>query len=193
MQEVWKDVLGLEGAYQVSNIGRVRSLDRMCVGPTGRTRRRQGALMKQTLDKGYFLVSLFSPEGKTLRRVHRLVAEAFHGAPPEDAVVNHLDGDKTNNNASNLEWTTVQGNTAHSYETGLQVGRKGAAHHNTRISEESVRAIVQRLVAGDYQSVIASDFGVGQAQISLINLGKRWDHLDLSEYGAPPYGRTRSA
>ncbi|MDH0749524.1 NUMOD4 motif-containing HNH endonuclease [Pseudomonas sp. GD03842] len=192
MNEIWKDVVGFEGSYEVSSHGRVRSLDRICIGPSGRTRSRKGALMTQTLDKGYFLVSLFGPDAKVMRRVHRLVAEAFHGAPSDGAVVNHIDGNKVNNLYTNLEWTTVQGNTVHSYATGLQLGRKGTAHHNIRITEDDVRNIVRRLSNGERQDSIASEFGISKSQVSLINLGKRWEHLDLSMYGYPPYNKCRA-
>lgn len=190
MLEVWKFVSGMEDSYQVSSMGSVRSIDRICTGPSGRQRRRKGALMKQTLSKGYMVVSLFSSSGKVVRRVHRLVAESFLGAPEDGAVTNHKDGNKLNNQIQNLEWTTVQGNTVHSYETGLQLGRKGVTHHNVRLSENDVISIVKKLSRGASQIALAEEFAVSLGQISLINLGKRWEHLNLSAYGSPPYGRT---
>ncbi|WP_116817932.1 NUMOD4 domain-containing protein [Pseudomonas syringae] len=193
MHEIWKSIPGHEGLYEASSLGRIRSLDRVCIGPSGRARRRRGIVMKPTLDDGYFVITLCSELGARRHRVHRLVAAAFIGDGSVDAVTNHLDGNKQNNCVSNLEWTTVQGNTNHSYANGLQLGRKGVKHHNTKLSESDVRSIVQRLSAGESQCSLGRAFGVGQAQISLINLGKRWDHLDLREFGAPPYSRRRAA
>lgn len=101
--ELWKDIKGFEGLYQVSNTGKVFSI-------------RRNIMLKGKIDRyGYRTVVLWN-EKNNYRTVHRLVAEAF--VPQADGcnVVNHLDCDKLNNNADNLEWTTVQGNTKHAYD-----------------------------------------------------------------------------
>lgn len=112
MKEIWKDVVGYEGLYQVSNLGRVRSLDRV-VNITGRgTRKLKGKLRKITLDsKGYPSVSLSS--GNCVdkgHRVHRLVCEAFIPNPENKLYVDHINTVRTDNRVENLRWVTFDEN-----------------------------------------------------------------------------------
>ena len=120
MDELWKDVKGYEGFYQVSNTGKVRSLDKEVFNKlTGRMNFRKGIERKQQFYGGYFNVRLIVDGFGKKFTVHRLVAEAFVDNPNNYNVVNHLDGVKTNNNYTNLEWTTVKGNVIHAWENGL--------------------------------------------------------------------------
>lgn len=109
--EVWKDVPGLEGFYQISDAGNVRN------------RRTSLPMNPYVNDNGYCIVGLYSrKQGKTIHfRVHRLVAEAFLENPLNKRTVNHKDGDKTNNHVSNLEWATHKENLRHAHDTGLIV------------------------------------------------------------------------
>jgi len=99
--EIWKDIEGFEGLYQVSNMGRVRSLDRK----DARGNHRKGKMRADECDRyGYRTVSLCRDGNAKHRLVHRLVAEAFIPNPDGLSEVNHLDEDKMNNAVSNLEW-----------------------------------------------------------------------------------------
>lgn len=118
MKEVWKDVQGYEGLYQVSNQGRVKSLDRMEKWK-GSVRRRKGRLMATREDKdGYFVVGLRNGMGQITKRVHRLVAEAFLPNPNSLPEVNHKDENKGNNHVDNLEWCNNKYNIH--YGTGIE-------------------------------------------------------------------------
>lgn len=110
--EIWKDVAGYEGRYQVSNLGRVRSLDRSCINRKGERRSIEGRILRQSPNSsGYMQVSLFGPDFKSKPfRVHRLVAMAFVDGYAEDLVVNHKDENKKNNQWDNLEWCTAEYN-----------------------------------------------------------------------------------
>ena len=112
--EVWKDVAGYEGYYQVSNEGRVRSVDRYVNSRNGK-RLSKGKLLrpKQNVD-GYLCLTLSKKNQISLVRVNRLVAEAFIDNPDELPVVNHIDRNKINNNADNLKWCTVEYNARYS-------------------------------------------------------------------------------
>lgn len=116
MEEVWKDVKGYEGIYQVSNIGRVRSLDRWTNGLKHMFKR--GCIRKPFDTTGYDSVTLSNSGDKTFM-VHRLVADAFIPNPNKLPCVNHIDGNKKNNIVSNLEWVTYEENTHHAIRLGL--------------------------------------------------------------------------
>lgn len=119
MEEIWVDIKGYEGAYQVSNLGRVRSLDR--IDPHGGyyPRSLKGKLLKPLTNKSnpYTRVAL---SDRTKVYVHILVAEHFLGPKPfADAEVNHKNGVKTDCVYLNLEWVTPAQQIQHGYDTGL--------------------------------------------------------------------------
>ena len=116
MQEVWKDIPGYEGLYQVSNLGRVKSLERykpnkQCVPEKIKT------LSKKS--NGYLFLQLYKDNKAKNRYIHRLVAEAFVENPNGKETVNHINGNKHDNRAINLEWNTYTENNKHAYTTGL--------------------------------------------------------------------------
>jgi hypothetical protein len=121
MKEVWKDVVGYEGLYQVSNLGRVKSLSRIKINGAsygfGITKERY--LKLQIDDKGYNRVKLHNNKNITTKKVYRLVAEAFIPNPEDKKQVNHIDGNKLNNRVDNLEWATPYENVKHAIDTGL--------------------------------------------------------------------------
>lgn len=117
MNEIWKDITGYEGYYQVSNKGRVRSLDRKVECFHGRKATRLGQIRKQSRNNGGYCCVVLSKNSKHKTfDVHRLVAQAFLENPNPDFEVNHKDGDKTNNDVDNLEWVSRSYNLAHSYK-----------------------------------------------------------------------------
>ena len=113
MEEEWRDILNYEDLYQVSSLGNVKSLYRRVPNGKGGMYNRSGKVLKQALNpKGYLTVSL-SKNGKwSTKRVHQLVAIAFHGHKPNgmSVIVDHKDGDKLNNNKDNLQVTTCRVN-----------------------------------------------------------------------------------
>ena len=101
--EIWKDIEGFVGLYQVSNLGRVRSLDSVDMHDrTSKGRLRKCAI----LSSGYVQVILYNGEYKRTARVHRLVAETFIDNPEEKPEVTHIDFNRANNKVDNLEWIT---------------------------------------------------------------------------------------
>lgn len=100
MEEIWKDIEGYEGKYQVSNTGEVKSLNYRGSGKT--------KLLRQTADKDGYKCVIFCKNGKVKGyKVHRLVAIAFIPNPNSLPIINHKDEDKTNNCVDNLEWCDV--------------------------------------------------------------------------------------
>ena len=118
-KEIWKDIEGYEGLYEVSNFGNVRSVDRIVTCSNGKKRLRKGRILKPAKQKnGYLFCILYKNSKPKLCKVHRLVAAAFIPNPDKLPEVNHKDENKANNfvfvnkddsvdlNKSNLEWCT---------------------------------------------------------------------------------------
>ena len=118
--EIWKDIKDYEGLYQVSNLGRVRSLDRDTVFKDGRTRHFYGCIRSAGYNSstGYKSVTLNKNGKKHSRDVHRLVAETFIQNPNNLQCVDHINGNKTDNRAENLRWCTQRENILYSIENG---------------------------------------------------------------------------
>ena len=113
MQEIWKDIEGYEGYYQVSNLGRVKSLQTKAYSHIQKKAIvvRREKILKQFPDtKGYLMVDLRKNKTRNTQKVHRLVATAFLPNPDNLPQVNHKDENKINNNVENLEWCTLQYN-----------------------------------------------------------------------------------
>ncbi len=107
MKEIWKDIAGYEGLYQVSNCGNVRSLDRMCERKKYGNYFIKGKTLKPGIDRrGYFFVVLSKHSKLANKKVHRLVAQAFIENKEGLPQINHKDENKQNNKSNNLEWCT---------------------------------------------------------------------------------------
>lgn len=119
MQEIWKDIKGYEGLYQVSNLGRIKSLDKKTKNKNGEFIKK-GKILKQCENsKGYLRIQLTSNKGQRKRMfVHRLVAQHFVKKEEGKNIVNHLDCNPKNNCYNNLEWTTLKGNSQYMTKLG---------------------------------------------------------------------------
>lgn len=126
--EIWKDIIGYENLYQVSNIGRVKSLSH--INNLGRLRP-ECILGNRPTDRGYHTAVLYNNGKCKTFKVHRLVATAFLYNEMNKPHVNHIDGIKSNNNVENLEWCTISENIKHAFKTGLNKGRFSKNKKNT--------------------------------------------------------------
>lgn len=183
MSEEWRDVVGYEGLYQVSNQGRVKSLERK--GRFGRTVKER--ILKPAFNSwGYLQVTLYAG-GKSKRlRVHRLVCQAFHENPGNKPQVNHLNEDKTDNRACNLEWCTRTENMNH----GTRNTRAGKA-----IAKANSKSLGQYTRDGELVKIWPSTIevqrqaGFSQGNISKAANGKYkqaygfiWKYVERKEY-----------
>lgn len=109
-EEVWKPVVGYEGYYEVSNMGKVRSLDRDIYCKAGGHYIKKGRILKQGNSRGYKIVKLIGKSQFTYKFVHKAVAEAFIPNPDNYPEVNHKDETRDNNRVGNLEWCTKKYN-----------------------------------------------------------------------------------
>ena len=165
MKEDWRDIKNYEGHYQVSRSGQVRSL------------KRGVQIMRPAVSRtGYWQVNLYR-DGKVKHfYVHRLVAEAFIGHIAEGMEVNHKDGDKSNNDVSNLEIVTAKQNILHAFRLGLIPPMHGEMGPRSKLKEAQVREI--RLLKGKTRvGEVADRFGVSVRTIYFIWEGKTWRHV----------------
>jgi hypothetical protein len=177
-EEIWKDINGYEGFFMISNQGRVKSLDRVIEHTNHGLCLIKGKLRKLPIsDKGYHKVGL-NKDGKTKKfAVHRLVAQAFIPNPESKPQVNHIDGVKTNNNVSNLEWVTNYENAYHAIDMGLH-NNKGAKNGNSKLNKEDVIAIKGKLnKEGNNIVELAKEYSVGYTAIYNILKGISWNHI----------------
>ena len=129
-QEHWTPIERFNGEYEVSNLGRVRSMKKYR-GATGR-------IMPQTIQrKGYYAVTCWMNNKAICVKVHRLVIETFKPNPDSLPCINHIDGNKLNNHIDNLEWCTYQQNMQHAVRTGLTHPHQWTDEERKQISERN--------------------------------------------------------
>lgn len=132
MQEIWKDIKGFEGYYQISNLGNVKSL-----GIYNKNQYKYEHLKnKRISNKGYYYVAVSYKSKFKILTIHRLVAQAFIPNPFNKPCVNHIDGNKLNNSLDNLEWVTYSENTKHAWENGL-FSEEGLKKRGAKIGKAS--------------------------------------------------------
>ena len=174
-QETWKDVVGYEGWYKVSDLGRVRRIAMTVGAIPGKILKSRPTRCGHPNAKPRFYVSLsrgYKGSAKNAT-VHKLVAEAFIGQRPDGCEINHKDGDPSNNKLNNLEYMTRSQNHWHAAEMGLAYrGEKNGMH---RLTVEKVKGIKLLLLEGILsQQKIADKFDVCVGTINLIKMGKTW-------------------
>lgn len=175
--EVWKDVVGYEGAYEVSNLGRIRSLDRYISGAFNSKRFIKGVEIKSSLTgNGYLGFNLVKDGKSKMSKVHRVVANAFIDNNELKPEVNHKDGNKNNNHVSNLEWVTKGENQSHAYKNVLRCS-KGVNNPSSKLNETNVKNILKLLDRGVTAKKIAKAFCVAESTIGRIKNGQKWNHI----------------
>jgi hypothetical protein len=143
MTEKWFPVTGYEDLYLVSNLGRVRSLDRTVVHADNRIRSFPARILspRKNSKTGYHQVGLHRSNKNKMVYVHRLVADAFIPNPENKRCVNHKDGARSHNSVENLEWSTHSENTMHAHATGLAKALRGEEVWNAKVTYQSAQAL----------------------------------------------------
>ena len=187
--EVWRDVFGYEGSYQVSNFGRVRTktrkVERRSVIGTNQLTKRGLVRIIHNDSKGYPTVVLSKCGSRVVKRVHRLVADTFLETPSAKLVeackhhgkvfVNHKDGDKCNACVSNLEWCNQTYNCYQAVSDTATKKFSGRNHPQNKLAENEVVEIVKLYSSGLYtQQALAERYGVKQITVSNILTGYSW-------------------
>lgn len=171
----WRHIPGYDG-YQASDDGQIR---RIMDGET---------LNQYHHDSGYRSVSIYRTQKSRVPLVHRLVALAFLGEPPEGYQVNHKNGDKADNRLSNLEWVTPGENTRHAMKH-LGIDVRGANNGMSKLTAEEVLEIRRLHATGDYtQRELARQFGISFQHANALVLRRFWQHLprQLEKVGPSP-------
>lgn len=131
--EIFKDIHGFEGLYQVSNYGRVKNLSRLVPGKLNSIREIAEKILAPRYDSHHcYRVVLHRGGIRHEAKIHRLVAQAFIPNSGNKPFINHIDGNPLNNNVDNLEWCTASENVSHAYRTGLAKAKSGINHHGIR-------------------------------------------------------------
>lgn len=172
-KEVWKDIPGYEGLYQVSNVGRVKSLERKITRSDGRLCTIKEKILKDRIGSSKRpYVALFKERNRKDVMIHVLVALSFIGERPKDYQVLHKDGDILNNRLENLSYDTRQQNAIDFY----RYGQNGS---NGKLSIDDVVEIRKLYKTGNYlQRELSESFGVSQNQISRIVNKKKYSWLE---------------
>ena len=172
-QELWKDISSFEGLYQISNLGRVKSLEK-------KRGRNLGVIipeiiMKLSLSKrGYPRVQLQKNKFKKTIEVHKLVAGAFIENKYNKPQINHIDGNKKNNHVNNLEWCTNNENQKHAQKIGIN--NAGVRNGNTKLSEVDV-VTIRQLFPKLRKFEIARLYDVKQSTVHAIIKRYNWKHI----------------
>lgn len=167
--EIWKDIEGYEGYYQVSNLGRIRSLDRTIVGKNGRKQTKFGAIMSDRLNSRINRreIGLRKNDIRKAFKVYRLVALAFveNKDPINNTTVNHIDGNTNNNIASNLEWCSYSENLQHSYDKLNRPTNKSKGKRNCYVYDKLLKT------NNIYSSIMetAREINISETQIRRIS------------------------
>lgn len=173
--EIWKDIRGYEGHYQVSNRGQVRSLTKMVRYAHGLRPYAGRIVAFSDNPSGYFYVHLYRDNKSKSFRVNRLVAEAFTPNPEGKKTVNHEDGDLHNNLVGNLAWMTQKEQIHHSRD---KLGNlRGESAGASKLAMKEILAIRSAVPGTKSQATLALEFGVTQSTISDILRRKTWSHI----------------
>lgn len=174
MSEIWKDIPGYEGLYQVSNKGRIKALSRL--RKNGRFRKEQ--VLKNTECKGYEKIKLCDDMMNSKRYfVHRLVATAFICNPDNLPCVNHKDENPSNNSVENLEWCTRQYNNTYGHRLDCLIGEANYFHKLTNDQVLDIKKTYVRNSRTFGGNALAKKYGVSFTTINKIVREKKWKHL----------------
>lgn len=169
MKEIYKDIIGYDGFYQVSNLGNVKRLNYRNSGKERSLKNYLGCV-------GYYKVCLCKDGKVTTVNIHRLIAQMFIPNPDNKSQVNHINGIKSDNRLENLEWVTAKENIQHAHDTGLVNTSKGEHRSLSKLTEKQVLEI-REIGKSKTQIELAKTYNVDQSLISYVLGNKIWKHI----------------
>lgn len=172
MEELWKDVVGYENLYQVSNLGNVKSLNNWHKHKNG-----SPYLRNQVRCSTYLAVGLTKNTKRTQFQIHALVAMAFIPNPNNYPEVNHIDGIKSNNQVENLEWCTRSMNIRHAFDTKLNIAARGVKNGSSKLSNDDIKLIRDMSIPGISKNEIVNKLHVALSTVYRVLNGTTWSHV----------------
>lgn len=178
--EIWKDVVGYEGLYEVSSHGRVKSVARVYQSPEegfNWTKETTNSLKSLRLKKDGYVDTGLMKDGRVVQKnVHQLVAQAFIPNPENKRCVNHIDNNRSNNHVSNLEWSTHKENTQHSFNQGRGAWQRqwGESNVSAKISLSDV-LFIRTFANSMTRREIADHLSISIKEVGRIQRKDRWN------------------
>jgi hypothetical protein len=179
MKEIWKDIKGYEELYQVSSLGRVKSLKRIILRKNNIIQTIKKRILKQYYNKKYKTQSLSISGIVKSYLTHRLIAFTFINNPLKKRCVNHIDGNYENNNINNLEWCTHSENLYHAYKIGIKkhIGLRGEHHAMHKLTDADVLNIRNAKKIGINNNKLCKKYNVCRSTIIRAYNGRNWTHI----------------
>lgn len=174
--EQWRDIPGYEGLYAISSFGTIKSFPRIALRKNGTSMPILGCILSQPIDSsGYCSVCLHKQGKRKTLRVHVLVALTFLGERPDNTEINHINGNKNDNNLANLEYCDHSRNVQHAYDHNLIP--KGDKHYCAKLNWEKIHQIRYLSSLGISNSELGKQFGVSVTTIFDAVTHKTWREL----------------
>ena len=164
-EEIWKDIKGYEGLYQVGSFGNVKSL-------------RKGRLLKPHNRNGYLHAILCKNGTHKTQKIHRLVGKAFIPNPENKREINHKNSIRDDNKVQNLEWCTRKENVRHSWRVGTSTKHFGTKSNGSKLTEKQVLEIRTKHIPHKYCAwQLAEEYGISTVNVYSILWRKTWYHI----------------
>lgn len=179
MEEIWKNILGFENNYQVSNLGRFRSKDNIVHTSDGRSYFKAGIILKPLkYSNGYNQLMLYMNKKRYTFIAHRIVANTFIPNIYNKKEVNHINGIKDDNRVENLEWCSPSENIQKALLFNPNFG-KNRGKNNKRLTEKDVIEIKKMMIDGLKNNEILSKYKISKTSFFNIKSNKTWSHVHI--------------
>ncbi len=178
MEEIWKDLIGFEEHYQVSNLGRIKSKDRILPRKNWTNKTYKSKILALHINEnGYYIVRIGVVPNKKTCKLHRLIAKTWIANPHNKKYINHINGIKTDNRIENLEWCTFTENMRHAAKNNLLNPCRGEDSPQAKLTNAQVFDIKTRLKNGEKIHTLRKEYNVSKSIIFDIAHEVSWKSI----------------